>query len=97
MNLLKCLVDRMGLFAIHVLHFRALCDVCRAVTSDVFCGGDMGQAGRYQAIEALRASGWAHRAGARDVRDPRWVEREGAGEWVCEGCRAALLQRGRSG
>ena len=78
----------MGLFAIHVLHFRALCDGCRRATSDVFCGGDMGQAGRYEAIEALRRVGWRHRRGAAapDPRDPEWVEREGAGEWLCAAC-----------
>ena len=85
----------MGLFAIHVLHFRALCDGCRRATSDVFCGGDMGQAGRYEAIEALRRVGWRHRrrpaappgsAASTDPRDPDWVEREGAGEWLCAAC-----------
>jgi hypothetical protein len=76
----------MALFAVHVLHFRALCDACRSATSDVFCGGDMGQSGRYAAIDRLREAGWAHGVRAGDARDRAWVDREGAGEWCCPAC-----------
>jgi hypothetical protein len=79
----------MALFAIHVLHFRALCDSCRRATSDVYCGGDMGQAGRYEAIEKLRDAGWEHAKRAEDARDRAWVDREGAGEWRCPSCARA--------
>lgn len=80
----------MGLFAVHVLHFRAFCDACRQATSEVHCGGDMGQHGRYQAIDELLAAGWRHGVHRDDRRDPAWIEREGAGEWRCPRCARAI-------